>query len=154
MAPKKPEDSSDGSLTLTPGDARCLKAMFDSMIDKPNVDWSQVAEQMSIKTPKGARDRYWAMTKKYDWGLQTGKTGGSGQSSSSSKSAPIKAGKGLVEGMADEAATDCSGGKVTKRKAAGGSRKKKPVIGLEIVKAEGSQTGKAEGSDGDDSLTE
>ena len=96
MPPKKADDIIDGvgNLSMTPSEARLVKAIFDHMIDKPNTDWTKVAEDNNLKSAKGAKDRFRIVSAKHGW--STGLGNGTGSSSSSSFS-PVKANKGMPE---------------------------------------------------------
>jgi hypothetical protein len=67
MPPKK-SSGEDGSPTgLTDGELRFIKAIFDNMTQKPDADWNAVAETLSLKDAKCAKERFRQMSVRHGW---------------------------------------------------------------------------------------
>ncbi|KAJ4254893.1 hypothetical protein NW762_009691 [Fusarium torreyae] len=68
MPPKKSASGEDGSVTgLTDGELRFIKAIFDNMTQKPDADWDAVAETLSLKDAKCAKERFRQMSIRHGW---------------------------------------------------------------------------------------
>jgi hypothetical protein len=67
MPPKK-SSGEDGSPTgLTDGELRFIKAIFDNMTQKPDADWDAVAQTLSLKDAKCAKERFRQMSVRHGW---------------------------------------------------------------------------------------
>ncbi|KAM0553872.1 hypothetical protein ACHAPJ_007218 [Fusarium lateritium] len=68
MPPKKSTSGEDGGVTgLTDGELRFIKAIFDNMTQKPDADWDAVAETLSLKDAKCAKERFRQMSVRHGW---------------------------------------------------------------------------------------
>ncbi|KAM0240686.1 hypothetical protein ACHAPO_002587 [Fusarium lateritium] len=66
--PAKKSSGEDGSPTgLTDGELRFIKAIFDNMTQKPDADWDAVAETLSLKDAKCAKERFRQMSVRHGW---------------------------------------------------------------------------------------
>lgn len=64
MPPKK--NTGDVS-TLSETEMRFIKALFDNMTQKPDTDWEKVAETLSLKDGKCAKERWRQMSIRHGW---------------------------------------------------------------------------------------
>ena len=72
MPPKKAvgEDgasASSGGPTMTEGEMKFIKVMFDNMIQRPDADWDKVATDLGLKDSKCAKERFRQMSVKHGW---------------------------------------------------------------------------------------
>ncbi|KAL6860289.1 hypothetical protein ACO1O0_004316 [Amphichorda felina] len=70
MAPT-PKKSGDGSpdqpQPLTESELRFIKAVFDNMTQRPDADWSAVANSLTLKDAKCAKERWRQMSVRHGW---------------------------------------------------------------------------------------
>ncbi|PHH65171.1 hypothetical protein CDD81_3302 [Ophiocordyceps australis] len=66
--PPKASASGGESSNLTEGEMRFIKALFDNLKSKPDADWDGIANDLGLKTPKYAKDRFRQMSKLHNWG--------------------------------------------------------------------------------------
>ncbi|KAI3552488.1 hypothetical protein CSPX01_00237 [Colletotrichum filicis] len=79
MPPKKStatEGESAASI-LTETETKFVKAVFDSMNTRPDIDYENVAGIMGLANGKSARDRLRTISKKHGWSATDGSSGGS-----------------------------------------------------------------------------
>ncbi|KZL82135.1 hypothetical protein CI238_07586 [Colletotrichum incanum] len=90
MPPKKNTTSDgEGSVpSFTQNEALFVKALFDSMNSRPDVDYDKVAATMGLANAKSARDKFRVISKKHGWSS----TDGSGVGAASS---PVKGALGV-----------------------------------------------------------
>ncbi|RGP66842.1 hypothetical protein FLONG3_8714 [Fusarium longipes] len=67
MAPKKSSGEDGSPIGLTDGELRFIKAIFDNMTQKPDADWTAVAETLSLKDAKCAKERFRQMSVRHGW---------------------------------------------------------------------------------------
>lgn len=96
MPPKKSTDGESCSLTLNEGDSRFIKAMFDNMNSRPDIDWDKLSAETSM-TPKSAKERLRVMGKRYNWNTNGSGGGGGGGSPAKSKGALAPKNNGKVK---------------------------------------------------------
>ncbi|KAK1508502.1 hypothetical protein CTAM01_02288 [Colletotrichum tamarilloi] len=79
MPPKKSTATEGESALpiLTETEARFVKAVFDSMNTRPDIDYENVAGIMGLANGKSARDRLRTISKKHGWSATDGSSGGS-----------------------------------------------------------------------------
>ena len=100
MAPRKAStEGSEQPQSLTEGELRFIKAIFDNMTQKPDANWENVAQVLSLKDAKCAKERWRQMSVRHGWregasgSVAGGVGGGAGGNGSPSKTA---AGAGKV----------------------------------------------------------
>ncbi|KAH7157060.1 hypothetical protein EDB81DRAFT_855037 [Dactylonectria macrodidyma] len=54
-------------LGLTDGELRFIKAIFDNMTQKPDANWDAVAQNLSLKDAKCAKERFRQMSVRHGW---------------------------------------------------------------------------------------
>ncbi|KAL4723291.1 hypothetical protein ACLX1H_009781 [Fusarium chlamydosporum] len=67
MAPKKSTGDDGSPIGLTDGELRFIKAIFDNMTQKPDADWNAVAQALSLKDAKCAKERFRQMSVRHGW---------------------------------------------------------------------------------------
>jgi hypothetical protein len=76
MAPKKTETTAASEAsgaapgvfgTLTEGEMKFIKIMFDNMSTRPDADWDKVAADVGLKDAKCAKERFRQMSVKHGW---------------------------------------------------------------------------------------
>jgi hypothetical protein len=67
MPPKKSADQDGSPIGLTDGELRFIKAIFDNMTQKPDADWDAVANTVSLKDAKCAKERFRQMSVRHGW---------------------------------------------------------------------------------------
>ncbi|RKK90009.1 hypothetical protein BFJ68_g13166 [Fusarium oxysporum] len=67
MPPKKSADQGGSPIGLTDGELRFIKAIFDNMTQKPDADWDAVANTVSLKDAKCAKERFRQMSVRHGW---------------------------------------------------------------------------------------
>ncbi|KAK0378482.1 hypothetical protein CLIM01_04185 [Colletotrichum limetticola] len=79
MPPKKSTATEGESAVpiLTETEAKFVKAVFDSMNTRPDIDYENVAGIMGLANGKSARDRLRTISKKHGWSATDGSSGGS-----------------------------------------------------------------------------
>ncbi|KAF9877735.1 hypothetical protein CkaCkLH20_04870 [Colletotrichum karsti] len=93
MPPKKNTDGeSSSSSSLNEGDSRFIKAMFDNMNSRPDIDWDKLGKDMSM-TPKSAKERLRKMSKRYNWNTDSGGSSGGSPAKTKGPLAPKNTGK-------------------------------------------------------------
>ncbi|KAJ3950541.1 uncharacterized protein N0V96_001691 [Colletotrichum fioriniae] len=77
MAPKKSTATEGESATpiLTDTETKFVKAVFDSMNTRPDIDYDNVAGIMGLANGKSARDRLRIISKKHGWSATDGSSG-------------------------------------------------------------------------------
>ena len=68
MAPKKTGNTGDETSTMTEGEVKFVKALFDNMVTKPDADWDRIAEELGLKDSKCAKERFRQMSVRHGWG--------------------------------------------------------------------------------------
>ncbi|KAK5997108.1 hypothetical protein PT974_02460 [Cladobotryum mycophilum] len=120
MPPKKAAssdaaDSGNGTPVngMRDNELRFIKAVFDNMTQKPDADWSKVADDLGLKDAKCAKERFRQMSVRHGWRIAQPSSSSSSSSSSIPPNTPVKAAGGNKKGV-----TGPSGdGRVTKRTA-------------------------------------
>ncbi|KAK6225982.1 hypothetical protein QIS74_02029 [Colletotrichum tabaci] len=79
MPPKKNPASEGQGSNFTENEVTFVKAVFDSMNSRPDVDFAKVATIMSLANAKCAKDRFRTISKRHGWSS----TDGSGSASPS-----------------------------------------------------------------------
>ncbi|KAK1594964.1 uncharacterized protein LY79DRAFT_702159 [Colletotrichum navitas] len=89
MPPKKKAASADEApvLSLNENETVFVKAIFDSMNSRPDVDFDKVAAITGLANGKSARDKFRVISKKHGWSS----TDGSGGGASSPSKGPLSA---------------------------------------------------------------
>jgi hypothetical protein len=87
MAPKKATEA-EAPQGLNSNELRFIKAVFDNMTQKPDANWDKVAEDLSLKDAKCAKERFRQMSVRHGWREQ----GASGPSPKKPKAATTGAG--------------------------------------------------------------
>ncbi|KAF4776438.1 hypothetical protein HER10_EVM0006215 [Colletotrichum scovillei] len=79
MPPKKSTATEGESAVpmLTETEVKFVKAVFDSMNTRPDIDYENVAGIMGLANGKSARDRLRTISKKHGWSATDGSSGGS-----------------------------------------------------------------------------
>ncbi|TKW53387.1 hypothetical protein CTA1_11550 [Colletotrichum tanaceti] len=80
MPPKKniaSEGQGSGTANFTENEVTFVKAVFDSMNSRPDVDFDKVANIMSLANAKCAKDRFRIISKKHGWSSTAGAGGAS-----------------------------------------------------------------------------
>ncbi|KAF6834324.1 hypothetical protein CPLU01_04960 [Colletotrichum plurivorum] len=90
MPPRKAaaENADGGATAFTDGEIKLVKAVFDSMNTRPDIDFENVANIMGLANAKSARDRFRVVSKKHGWTSTDGSggaAGGGGDGSSKAK---------------------------------------------------------------------
>ncbi|PNY28829.1 Uncharacterized protein TCAP_01248, partial [Tolypocladium capitatum] len=69
MPPKKVAtgEGADAPIGLTDNELRFIKAIFDNMTQKPDADWTQVANDLGLKDAKCAKERFRQMSNRHGW---------------------------------------------------------------------------------------
>jgi hypothetical protein len=67
MAPRKVTDTEGQPAGLTPAENKFIKTMFDNMKTRPDADWDKVAEQMTLKDAKCAKERFRQIAQRHGW---------------------------------------------------------------------------------------
>ncbi|KAK0386489.1 hypothetical protein NLU13_6324 [Sarocladium strictum] len=67
MAPRKVNDGDASAPGLTSAENKFIKTMFDNMKTRPDADWDKVAEQMSLKDAKCAKERFRQIAQRHGW---------------------------------------------------------------------------------------
>lgn len=76
MAPKGAADeTASAAATFTDTEMRFIKAVFDNMTQRPDSDWDKVAEAMSLKDAKCAKERWRQVTVRHGWRGEANGTG-------------------------------------------------------------------------------
>ncbi|KAF6820021.1 hypothetical protein CSOJ01_01089 [Colletotrichum sojae] len=77
MPPKKAaaENADGGATAFTDGEIKLVKAVFDSMNTRPDIDFENVANIMGLANAKSARDRFRVVSKKHGWTSTDGSGG-------------------------------------------------------------------------------
>ncbi|EWZ47969.1 hypothetical protein FOCG_06642 [Fusarium oxysporum f. sp. radicis-lycopersici 26381] len=88
MPPKKSADQDGSPIGLTDGELRFIKAIFDNMTQKPDADWDAVANTVSLKDAKCAKERFRQMSVRHGWRSDGAGSGPSPRKSSASTSSP------------------------------------------------------------------
>ncbi|KAK1987827.1 hypothetical protein LZ30DRAFT_684298 [Colletotrichum cereale] len=89
MPPKKVAASASESSvpSLTENETLFVKAIFDSMKSRPDVDFDNVAQVMGLANAKSAKDKFRVISKKHGWSS----TDGSGGAAPSPSKGPLSA---------------------------------------------------------------
>ncbi|KAK1965276.1 hypothetical protein LY78DRAFT_712919 [Colletotrichum sublineola] len=89
MPPKKNADSaSEASVpSLNENETLFVKAIFDNMNSRPDVDFDKVAKVLGLANAKSAKDRFRVISKKHGWSSFDG----SGGAASSPSKGPLSA---------------------------------------------------------------
>ncbi|KDN62177.1 hypothetical protein CSUB01_00882 [Colletotrichum sublineola] len=89
MPPKKNADSaSEASVpSLNENETLFVKAVFDNMNSRPDVDFDKVAKVLGLANAKSAKDRFRVISKKHGWSSFDG----SGGAASSPSKGPLSA---------------------------------------------------------------
>ncbi|KAF5618323.1 uncharacterized protein FTJAE_12254 [Fusarium tjaetaba] len=90
MPPKKSADQDGSPIGLTDGELRFIKAIFDNMTQKPDADWDAVANTVSLKDAKCAKERFRQMSVRHGWRSDGAGAGPSPRKPSASTSSPRK----------------------------------------------------------------
>ncbi|KAF6842945.1 hypothetical protein CMUS01_02601 [Colletotrichum musicola] len=87
MPPKKAaaENADGGATAFTDGEIKLVKAVFDSMNTRPDIDFENVANIMGLANAKSARDRFRVVSKKHGWTSTDGSGGAAAGGDGSSK---------------------------------------------------------------------
>ncbi|KXH48148.1 hypothetical protein CSIM01_08700 [Colletotrichum simmondsii] len=99
MPPKKSTATEGESAVpmLTETEAKFVKAVFDSMNTRPDIDYDNVAGIMGLANGKSARDRLRTISKKHGWSATDGSSGGSpAKKPTGVKKTPVKK-KGIAQ---------------------------------------------------------
>ncbi|GJC85716.1 hypothetical protein ColLi_08554 [Colletotrichum liriopes] len=82
MPPKKntTSEGEDSVPSFTQNEALFVKALFDSMNSRPDVDYDKVAATMGLANAKSARDKFRIISKKHGWSSTDGSGGGAASS--------------------------------------------------------------------------
>ncbi|GKT46984.1 uncharacterized protein ColSpa_07165 [Colletotrichum spaethianum] len=77
MPPKKnPASDDEGTVpSFTENEALFVKAIFDCMNSRPDVDFNKVATTMGLANAKSARDKFRVISKKHGWSSTDGSGG-------------------------------------------------------------------------------
>jgi hypothetical protein len=67
MAPRKATDAEGQPTGLTAAENKFIKTMFDNMKTRPDADWDKVAEQMTLKDAKCAKERFRQIAQRHGW---------------------------------------------------------------------------------------
>ena len=83
MPPKKATSTEEGAASgtapsMTDGEMKFIKAMFDNMTQRPDADWEQVAADLGLKDAKCAKERFRQMSVKHGWRESGGGASGGG----------------------------------------------------------------------------
>ncbi|KAF0330930.1 hypothetical protein GQ607_001799 [Colletotrichum asianum] len=92
MPPKKNTDAEGGATALSETETRFLKAMFDHMNSRPDIDWDKVATDLGM-TAKSAKERFRVLGKRHNWGTSTAGAGSGNGSPAKGPLAPKNASK-------------------------------------------------------------
>ncbi|KAF9775504.1 hypothetical protein IL306_006381 [Fusarium sp. DS 682] len=84
MPPKKTADQDGSPIGLTDGELRFIKAIFDNMVQKPDADWDAVAQTVSLKDAKCAKERFRQMSVRHGWRSDGAASGASPRKSTAS----------------------------------------------------------------------
>ncbi|KAH7249819.1 uncharacterized protein BKA55DRAFT_539394 [Fusarium redolens] len=90
MPPKKSADQDGSPIGLTDGELRFIKAIFDNMTQKPDADWDAVANTVSLKDAKCAKERFRQMSVRHGWRSDGAGSGPSPRKPSASTASPRK----------------------------------------------------------------
>ncbi|KND94461.1 hypothetical protein TOPH_01100 [Tolypocladium ophioglossoides CBS 100239] len=95
MPPKKATtgEGADAPIGLTDNELRFIKAIFDNMTQKPDADWTQVANDLGLKDAKCAKERFRQMSNRHGWRDQGSAVTGSPRKARSSATGPSGDGK-------------------------------------------------------------
>ncbi|KAK1730667.1 uncharacterized protein BDZ83DRAFT_661093 [Colletotrichum acutatum] len=99
MPPKKSTATEGESAVsvLTDTETKFVKAVFDSMNTRPDIDYDNVAGIMGLANGKSARDRLRIISKKHGWSATDGSSGGSpAKKPTGVKKTPVKK-KGVAQ---------------------------------------------------------
>ncbi|KAF4441921.1 hypothetical protein F53441_11881 [Fusarium austroafricanum] len=84
MPPKKNSEQDGSPIGLTDGELRFIKAIFDNMTQKPDADWDAVAQTVSLKDAKCAKERFRQMSVRHGWRGDAAASGASPRKSAAS----------------------------------------------------------------------
>lgn len=92
MPPKKNTEADGSATSLSETETRFLKAMFDHMNSRPDIDWDKVATDLGM-TAKSAKERFRVLGKRHNWGTSAAGAGGSNGSPAKGPLTPKNASK-------------------------------------------------------------
>ncbi|KAF4877338.1 hypothetical protein K4K54_001329 [Colletotrichum sp. SAR 10_86] len=92
MPPKKNTEAEGSATALSETETRFLKAMFDHMNSRPDIDWDKVATDLGM-TAKSAKERFRVLGKRHNWGTSAASAGGGNGSPAKGPLAPKNASK-------------------------------------------------------------